>query len=148
MTPLVSKVRGDVSPKKSLSCVATKSNISGDFEPSEQIFPETNRWVPLLEYLPWHFELILHVIVFIFELYFNLDSFFVCRKNWVKWLHVQYWAILHASSLRYFLFNWRTAQYCSHFTQFFLQTINHGKCCKQFSSGRFEFQAVFYVFLP
>jgi len=48
MTPLVSKVGGDVSPKKSQISLQLNPHISGDFGPSEQLFPETNRWVPLI----------------------------------------------------------------------------------------------------
>ena len=47
--PLVTKDRGDVSPERFLAFTAIAKNpkISGDFRPSEQTFPETNRWVPL-----------------------------------------------------------------------------------------------------
>ena len=38
---------GDVSLKKSLAFTAIKSEYLGRFRPSEQISPETNRWVPL-----------------------------------------------------------------------------------------------------
>ena len=48
ISPLVTKVRRDVSPKKSLVSLQLNPKISGDFRPAEQIFPETNRWVPLI----------------------------------------------------------------------------------------------------
>ena len=40
-------VWGDVSPNKSLVFTAIKSEYLRHFRPCEQIFPETNRWVPL-----------------------------------------------------------------------------------------------------
>ena len=48
ITPLVTKVRGDVSLKKSLAFTAIKSEYLRRFMPSERIFPETtNRRMPL-----------------------------------------------------------------------------------------------------
>ena len=47
MSPLVKKVRGDVSQKKSLLFIGIKSGYLRRFRPSERIFAKTNSWVPL-----------------------------------------------------------------------------------------------------
>ena len=47
ISPLVTKVLGDVSPKKSLAFTAIKAYYLGRCRSSEQIFSETNCWVPL-----------------------------------------------------------------------------------------------------
>jgi len=47
ITPLLTKVWDDVSPKKSLVFTGIKSEFLRRFKSPEQILPETNRWVPL-----------------------------------------------------------------------------------------------------